>query len=124
MEIKPVHTATCHCGAVELEVELPNGLEEVRRCNCSMCRRKGTVVALVPLERIRIIRGRDKLGGYQFNTMVARHYFCSICGISTHHLLPSNPYMCAVNVGCLEGVNPFELKDIPVADGASLFSRD
>ncbi|MCG6902671.1 MAG: GFA family protein, partial [Rhodobacter sp.] len=26
---------TCHCGAVELEVTLSDGLNTVRRCDCS-----------------------------------------------------------------------------------------
>ncbi|MBB5518959.1 hypothetical protein FHS62_001776 [Amphiplicatus metriothermophilus] len=39
-KIKPVHTARCHCGAVELALKLPNGLVDLRRCNCSMCRRR------------------------------------------------------------------------------------
>ena len=35
----------CHCGSVELELILPNGLENLRRCNCSFCSRKNAVVA-------------------------------------------------------------------------------
>ena len=51
----------CHCGAVEFEVELENGIEDLRRCNRSLCRRKGAVMASVPLERLKILRGADKL---------------------------------------------------------------
>ncbi|HIC11624.1 MAG TPA: GFA family protein, partial [Candidatus Pelagibacter sp.] len=29
---------TCHCGGVEIEVSLPNGLKNLVRCNCSICK--------------------------------------------------------------------------------------
>lgn len=117
VEIKDTHTATCHCGAIELELELPNGLEELRRCNCSLCRRRGAIVASVPLGNLTIKSGADKLSLYQFNTKTARHYFCSVCGIYTHHQRRSNPHLYGVNVACLEGINPYELGDVPVLDG-------
>ena len=49
MDIKPKHKGSCHCGAVHFEVTLPKGLEELRRCNCSMCRRRGSIAASVEL---------------------------------------------------------------------------
>ena len=30
--------ATCHCGAVELRVMLEDGMNTIRRCDCSFCR--------------------------------------------------------------------------------------
>lgn len=119
MEINPVHKATCHCGAVELELKLPNGLVDPHRCNCSICRRKGAVVASVPLGDLKVVKGEDKLTLYQFNTNTAKHYFCSICGIYTHHQRRSNPNEYGVNVGCFEEVNPYELGEIPVTDGVN-----
>jgi hypothetical protein len=118
-KIKPKHRATCHCGSVELELDLPNGIENPRRCDCSICRRKGAIVASVPLSGIEIIKGLDVLRLYQFNTKTAKHYFCSVCGIYTHHQRRSNPEQYGYNVGCLEGVNPFELEDIPTNDGVN-----
>lgn len=47
-EINALHRLSCHCGAVELELSLPNGIEKPRRCDCSMCRRRGAIVASVP----------------------------------------------------------------------------
>lgn len=117
MEIKPLHKASCHCGAVQYEVTLANGLENPMRCDCSMCRRRGAIVAAVPLEAIRITEGEQFLTLYQFNTMTAKHYFCSRCGIYTHHQRRSNPNQYAVNIACLEGVNPFELGEVPTSDG-------
>lgn len=49
----------------------------------------------------------------------AKHYFCSECGIYTHHQRRSNPDEYGYNVGCLEGVNPYELGEIEVMDGVN-----
>jgi hypothetical protein len=118
-EIQAKHAARCHCGAVELELTLPDGIVEPRRCDCSMCRRRGAIVASVPLSGIRIVRGQEVLRLYQFNTCTAKHYFCSVCGIYTHHQRRSNPEQYGYNVGCLDGVNPFDLGDVPTNDGVN-----
>ena len=115
--IEPKHRASCHCGAVVLELELPQGIVKPRRCNCSMCRRRGAIVASVPLAGLRVVQGEDALRLYQFNTHTARHYFCGHCGIYTHHQRRSNPEEYGYNVGCLEGVDPFELGDVSTKDG-------
>ena len=118
-EIKPLHRASCHCGAVVFELDLPNGIVDPRRCDCSMCRRRGAIVASVPVSGINVLQGQDSLRLYQFNTRSAKHYFCSQCGIYTHHQRRSNPAEFGYNVGCLEGVNPFELGPVPTNDGVN-----
>ena len=115
--IRAQHKSTCHCGAVELQLDLPDGVVNPRRCDCSICRRKGAIVASVPLSGITIVKGHDVLKLYQFNSNTAKHYFCSICGIYTHHQRRSNPQEYGYNVGCLEGVNPFDIPDVPTNDG-------
>ena len=117
--IRERHRATCHCGAVELELSLPDGIVEPRRCDCSICRRKGAIVASVPVAGLRLVKGHDVLALYQFNTHVAKNYFCSNCGIYTHHQRRSNPDEYGYNVGCLEGVNPFDLGAVPTLDGVN-----
>jgi hypothetical protein len=117
MIINKVHKAACHCRVVEFELDLPNGLVSPHRCDCSFCRMRGAIVASVNLDGIRITKGQDKLKLYQFNTMTAKHYFCSVCGIYTHHQRRSNPKEYGFNIACLDGVNPFDLKDVPVMDG-------
>ncbi|MBT4962824.1 MAG: GFA family protein [Francisellaceae bacterium] len=117
MKINEFHKLTCHCGSVELNLNLPNGLENIRRCNCSMCKRRGTVVASVELDRLKFIKGESILNFYQFNTMTAKHYFCSKCGIYTHHQRRSNPTQFGFNVACLEGINPYEIENVEILDG-------
>jgi len=114
----------CHCGAVKLEVHLSDGLNTARRCDCSYCRRRGAIAATAPLDGLKIITGADKLSLYQFGTNTAKHYFCAVCGIYTHHQRRSNPNEYGINVGALEGVNPSELGEIPWTDGVNHPSDD
>lgn len=117
--IQPVHRLSCHCGEVVLELTLPDGIVDPRRCDCSMCRRRGAIVASVDLADLKIVKGESFIKLYQFNTMTARHFFCSNCGIYTHHQRRSSPHEYGYNVGCLEGVNPFDLGQIPTYDGVN-----
>ena len=112
-------TGGCHCGAVRLEVTLSDDLKSVRRCNCSYCRMRGSVVAAVAQDGINILQGNDILTSYRFNTRKAQHFFCSRCGIHTHHQRRSDPNRHAVNVACLDGVSPFDFPEVPVMDGAN-----
>tara|TARA_B100000963_G_scaffold323110_1_gene307711 strand:+ start:4844 stop:5203 length:360 start_codon:yes stop_codon:yes gene_type:complete len=106
----------CHCGAVEAQIKI-NYLEKVLRCNCSICKRKGAIMSIVKNEDFKITKGFETLKLYQFNTKVAKHYFCSICGIYTHNHPRINPSMTAFNVGCLDDINSFDLKNIKISDG-------
>lgn len=109
--------ATCHCGAVALEVTLSNGLETARRCDCSFCARRGAIVVSAPLDGVRVVRGADTLTLYQWGTGTAKHWFCSVCGIYTHHQRRSNPNEYGINVANIEGVNPRDLGEVPWSDG-------
>ncbi|MGY5958153.1 GFA family protein [Kosakonia sp. BK9b] len=111
--------AQCHCGAVVFTVQLSDGFNTVRRCNCSFCRMRGAVAVSAPLSGIHIIKGQEKLTEYRFNTQQAVHYFCSVCGIYTFHQRRSNPDQYGVNVACIEGVSPFDFSEVPVSDGVS-----
>jgi hypothetical protein len=117
--IQPTHRASCHCGGVVLELDLPNGIVDIRRCNCSMCRRKGAIMGAVPVEGLRVVKGQELLSVYRFNTRTAEHYFCSQCGIYTHHRRRSNLNQYGFNLGCLEAVDPNDLQSVPVRDGVN-----
>ncbi|MGF6573355.1 hypothetical protein ABH945_005476 [Paraburkholderia sp. GAS333] len=109
---------SCHCGAVRFEVDTP--VVPAGRCNCSLCRRKGALMTpLFPANQLKILQGEGDLTLYQFNTRVAKHYFCRHCGIYPFHQTRKDPLQWRVNIGCLEGIDPYTL-DASVADGASL----
>ncbi len=118
-EIRTPHRLSCHCGAVELEVALTDGLATARRCDCSFCRRRGAVALSAPLDGLRIVKGAGNLTLYQFGTHTAKHWFCRTCGIYTHHQRRSNPNEYGVNAACLEGVNPRDLDPVPWSDGVN-----
>lgn len=109
--------ATCHCGAVVLEVTLSDGLNSIRRCDCSFCMRRGAAAVSARKEDVSVVQGADSLTLYQFNTGTARHYFCRTCGIYTHHLRRSNPAEMGINAACLDGVHLPDLDPIGWADG-------
>jgi hypothetical protein len=111
----------CHCGTVKFRVRLSDGLHTARRCNCTYCRMRGAVAVSANIEDLQILEGEQALTLYQFNTMTAKHYFCSRCGIYTHHQRRTFNHEYGVNVACLEGLSPFDFAEVPVneapADG-------
>lgn len=108
---------TCHCEKVKIHLNLPNGLENLRRCNCSICSRRNAVVASVDMESLTIVEGHDFISCYTFNTKTAKHYFCSHCGIYTHHQRRSKNDEFGFNISCLEGVKIEEYADVAYLDG-------
>ena len=111
------HKLTCHCGAVELQVQLSDGLNTARRCDCSFCARRGAIVVSAPLDGIEIVKGKDDLTLHQWGTNTAKHYFCRTCGIYTHHQRRSNPSEFGINVAALESINSRDLGAVDWHDG-------
>ncbi|MES2673626.1 MAG: GFA family protein [Pseudomonadota bacterium] len=91
----------CHCGAVTFEVEAAESVE-VENCNCSVCQMSGFLHLIVPGEHFRLISGHENLSTYKFNTGVAEHKFCKICGIKSFYIPRSNPDGIDVNLRCLK----------------------
>lgn len=107
----------CHCGAVRFTATLSHGLASARRCTCSLCRMRGAVAVTGELKSFQLVAGAGQLATYRFNTGVAEHHFCTVCGIYTHHKRRSNPDQLGINVACLEGVSPFDFPEVIVMDG-------
>ena len=106
----------CHCGSVEAEINVSE-FDKILRCNCSICKRKSAIMSMVTNENFKITKGKDKLKIYQFHTKVAKHYFCSNCGIYTHHNPRSNPSMTGFNLGCIDELDTFNVENVIVIDG-------
>lgn len=88
---------------------------EVVECNCSICRKKGFLHLIVAQERFTLLQGHNALTTYTFNTGVAKHTFCRICGMHPFYTPRSHPDAIDVNVRCLDGdqlsrfqVQPFD----------------
>ena len=100
------YNLNCHCGAVKIEAE--TDLKAIKQCNCSICKRKNAKMNLISKDSIKILKGKENLSTYQFNTMKAEHFFCKTCGIYTHHNRRSDPNGAAINIGCIDAINPFD----------------
>jgi len=96
-----VHLGGCHCGAVRFEVKAPSRII-VWDCNCSICTKKSNLHFIVPESRFKLIQGEDSLTTYSFNTHVAKHQFCKICGVQSFYRPRSNPDGYGVNPKCLD----------------------
>ncbi len=111
-----VRKGSCHCGTVRFTADVADPLRGAR-CDCSICAMRGAVTVGTPLDGLTILEGEDLLACYQFNTKVAKHYFCSRCGSYTFHQRRSDPNTYGVNVACL-GLNPYhDFPEVPVFDG-------
>lgn len=104
------YTASCHCGAVEVQAVLDLD-QPTFRCNCSICRRTRFWAAVAPPEGFRILRGEGDLTRYEFNTRKNHHYFCRHCGVRVFGHGTSTPMgeMYGVNLGCIEALTDAEL---------------
>jgi hypothetical protein len=84
------HTGGCHCGRVRFEVTAPASIE-VLECNCSICSKTAYLHLIVPRERFTLL-----------NTHMAKHWFCSVCGVKSFYVPRSHPDGVSVNVRCLD----------------------
>jgi hypothetical protein len=111
------HTGGCHCGRVRFEVIAPAKLE-VADCNCSICSKYGYLHLIVPADRFKLLSSREALSTYSFNTHIAKHFFCSTCGVKSFYIPRSHPDGVSVNVRCIDSdtvesisVKPFNGRD-------------
>ena len=112
---------SCHCGKVEflIEVSEKDILKDIYRCDCSLCIKKGIIMKPLPKEKFSLIKGEESLNSYKWNKKIAEHFFCSLCGVYTHHQRRRDPTQYSVNLGCLEGIDVPEEKQINWIEGSS-----
>ena len=93
----------CHCRRIVFAVQ--GRPERVIECNCSICTMKGYLHWIVPRDRFRLITPQENLATYSFNTRVARHHFCSNCGVAPFYIPRSDPDKIDVNARCLDAID-------------------
>jgi hypothetical protein len=93
----------CHCGRVRFR--LTTALTHVSECNCTMCTKKGYLHLIVPPEEFELLRGEADLVTYRFNTGIAQHRFCRVCGIHPFYVPRSDPDKIDVNLRCLDDLD-------------------
>jgi hypothetical protein len=111
------HTGGCHCGRVRFEVLAPARIT-VSECDCSICSKFGYLHLIVPKEQFKLLSGGDALTTYTFNTGVAKHFFCSACGVKSFYIPRSHPDGVSVNARCIDegsiesmAIKPFNGRD-------------
>lgn len=101
---------SCHCEAVRFTVKCDPSYSA--QCDCSMCKRRNSIMLRCDESDFAITAGQDALTEYRFNTGVAIHYFCSICGCYTFHRMRKLPEKYAINAGCLDSLDVAALRPI------------
>jgi hypothetical protein len=112
------YEGSCHCGNIAFEVE--GEFTEAIDCNCSMCRRRGALLAFVPRNNLSLKTADANISTYTFNHHAIRHHFCPTCGIAPfgEGTSPNGAEMASVNLRCLPAIDLASLKVTPF-DGAS-----
>jgi hypothetical protein len=114
------HRGSCHCGAVRFAADLDLGQGTVQ-CNCTLCTKQRSWVAIVPSSAFRLLAGSSALSEYRCNTRTEAHRFCSACGVRVFHTGVSTRWgeYVAVSVACLDEVAADAVKAAPltVLDG-------
>jgi hypothetical protein len=112
------YRGSCHCGAVRFRLE-SEPITTGCRCNCSICRRKGTVMSDVYFAPdVFTLESRDTLAVYRWGDQDVNHYFCTTCGIYTFHDTTATPGHYRVNLGCIDDLDTLTL-EIRLIDGRS-----
>ena len=109
--------AVCHCGAVHVQV--PHAPEEVKECNCSICRRTGALMAYYAPKDVRAMGATDV---YMWGDREIEFHRCKVCGNFTHWSPVDKPYdRMGVNTRLMA---PELLRDIRVLefDGADTWT--
>ncbi|NMJ43737.1 GFA family protein [Roseomonas sp. JC162] len=112
------YDGSCHCGAVTFSVE-GDAPTQALSCNCSICRRKGMLLAFAPRSSL-TLRGEESLASYLFNTHRIEHRFCTTCGVEPFALAtaPDGTPSVAINLRCVPAID-LEALEIQRFDGAS-----
>ena len=110
---------SCHCGKVAYSLEAD--VTEAIECNCSICRRKGSVLAAFDPALFRLETPREELGVYTFGRHAIRHQFCRTCGCApfAEGVGPDGEAMVVLDLRCAESVDLGAIRITPF-DGASL----
>ncbi len=110
---------SCHCGRIAFDLDGEIGT--VIDCNCSLCRRRGSLLAFFPRSALTLKTPEGDIATYTFNAHAIQHRFCATCGCAPYGegIDPkTGEATIAVNVRCLPGVDLGSL-NLMAFDGAS-----
>jgi hypothetical protein len=105
----------CHCGRVRFQARVD--LDLLSQCNCSICTKKGILHLPIAVDDFELLRGKNALTVYTFETGVAQHAFCSHCGMHGFYIPRSQPDRITVNARCLDDIDGPSLKPTRFFEG-------
>ncbi|KAH6621898.1 Mss4-like protein [Boeremia exigua] len=122
-DVNGTATATCYCGAVQIEVptEAP-GLVDTFICNCTDCRKiTASMFAsnfVVLNTHLKHLRGEDKLTRFRQNSTTAtgnymENTFCSVCGTLLYRRSSGYPDASIPRIGTIDDFHLHETKFKP-----------
>ncbi len=110
------HQGSCHCGAVRFACAI-DWSRGTSRCNCSVCAKSRFWKVITSSAVFRLQSGQDALVQYRFGRGQIVHHFCRHCGVKAFgtgsHPALGGPFH-AVNVACLDDLDPEGLAALPV----------
>jgi len=113
------YKGSCHCKKVTFSFTSSNILEEVYKCNCTLCVKKSIIMKSIPKSAFILESSPELLREYMWNKKIAKHYFCNECGVYTHHVRRRDPEQISVNLMCVDDILIPENTVINLIDGAS-----
>lgn len=97
------YSGSCHCGDVRFSIRTT--INEFTTCDCSLCTKKNAHMVKVHESEFELITDWENVSVYQWNTQIAKHYFCKRCGIYTFHRKRASPDHFGINVYCLDNLD-------------------
>jgi len=94
------HLGSCHCKQIQFEVKGEDNIK-VLDCSCSICSIINYKHYVVSKSQFKLIKGKNHLTTYKFNTKLAKHLFCKKCGIKSFYIPRSHPNSISVNLNCI-----------------------
>lgn len=104
------HLGSCHCKQIQFEVIGEDNIK-VLDCSCSICSIINYKHYIVDKSHFKLLKGKNHLSNYTFNTNVAKHLFCKNCGIKSFYIPRSHPDSISVNLNCIHSktINKVEI---------------
>ncbi len=109
----------CHCGLVRFKFYTERILDDLYKCDCSLCLKKSITMKSIPKENFSLLSGEKNIIEYQWNKNIAKHFFCSDCGVYTHHIRRRDPNQISINIRCVDDIFIPDNIFIKTVNGAS-----
>jgi len=115
------YQGSCHCGRIAFAFEAAQAIDAALSCNCSICRRRGSLLWFGPRSGFELKTDPADVESYRFNSGHIDHHHCRVCGVAPYSeaIDPrSGELTVAINLRCVDGVD-IDALQVKHYDGAS-----